>query len=117
MITAYPFVFEHPSVNPSIFTFHLQPRLGLESLEHKVIVAVGTVLVAFIKVLSIFSEAFFTLFACERHFILLPQSVALLLLMAGRTVKPFSAARSPDGNLRIQDVLTHVATGIFVYQC
>lgn len=68
------------------------------------VVTVGTVLVALVKLLHVFAEALFALLAREGHLQRLFQSMRLSVGMALRAVEPLPAAGRTDGDLGVKDV-------------
>lgn len=63
LLGSNPIILQHSAINPSILTLNLQHGLWCNGFEHKVVIAVWAVFVAFLEFFSIFSEGFFALFA------------------------------------------------------
>ena len=66
LLASNPIILQHSAINSSILTLNLQHGLWCNGFEHKVVIAVWAVFVAFLKFFSIFSEGLFALFAGKR---------------------------------------------------
>jgi hypothetical protein len=91
VVGLYTVVLDHAAVDPNILALDRDGRLGHDGVEHKVVIAMRAVLIGLLKLLGVLAEALFALFAGKRHFKLLEERVALLLLVAFGAVEPFSA--------------------------
>ena len=72
---------------------------------HIVIITVRAVLVALLVVGHVLAERLLALFADERHLHRFSELVVLRFGVAFGAVEPLFAARSPDRDLRVEDVL------------
>lgn len=73
------------------------------------VIAVRTVLIAFLKFLCVFAKALLALLASKCHIETLEEGVIFLLLVTFCTVKPFTATWRADGDLGIENVFTHIS--------
>jgi hypothetical protein len=84
-------ILEHPAVHAGIGALNGERGLRHQGLEHKVVVAVGAVLVGVLEVAAVLAEALAALFAGERHLERLEQGVGGLFGVAFGAVVPFFA--------------------------
>lgn len=105
LLRLHPLVLQHARILPHILALDLQPRLGLHSLDQKVVVAVRAVFVALVKLGHVFAEALFAFLAREDHLGGLFEVVGLGVGVALRAVEPLAAAGGADGDLGVEDVL------------
>lgn len=90
-IFAHAVVLEHPGILSQILTLNLEAGLRGDGVEDKVVVAVGAVLVAVVKLLDVLAEALFALFAGKHHFQRRLQVVRFRLGVAFGAIEPFLA--------------------------
>ena len=80
----------------------LESKAKEHKLEtHKVIVTVGTILIALLKLRDIFPEGFLALLTDECHLRRLGEPVGLRFCVALRTIVPQLAAGRADRNLGV----------------
>lgn len=65
LLPSYPIIPQHPTILPSILALKVQHRLWRKCFQDIVIIAMWAVLVAFLELLGVFSEAFLTFLARE----------------------------------------------------
>ena len=94
-----------PGVFPDVLALDLEPGLRGDGVDDKVVVAVGAIFVALLKLLCLLAEALLALFAGKDHLGRLLQRVVGRLLVALGAVKPLLAAGAADGDLGVEDVL------------
>ena len=63
----HPIVLEHPGVLPYVLALDFKSGLRFFRFQNKVVVAVGTVFVAVVKILQVLAEAFLALLAGKDH--------------------------------------------------
>ena len=104
ILTLHALILQHACIFPYVITFDLQPHLRFLRLQQKVVITMRAVLVALIKLVHVFAETLFALFAREDHLHRLFERVRLCVGVALRTVEPLSAARGADRDLGVEDV-------------
>jgi hypothetical protein len=90
-VVSFTLILEHACILAHIIALDLQSRLRRDGLEDKVVVAVGAVLVALVKLLDVLAEALFALFAGKHHFERGLEVVLFRLGVAFCAVEPFLA--------------------------
>jgi len=108
LFPSYTIIPQHPTILPSILALKLQHRLRCTRVQNEVVVTMWAVFIAILEFLRVFSEAFFTFLACERHIEFLEEGMGFVFGMTFWAVIPFSTAGGADGYLGVEDVLTHV---------
>jgi hypothetical protein len=100
LFLALTLVLDETRILSDILTLDLQSGMWRLCFEDKVVVAVRAILVALVKLLNIFAESLFALFASKDHFECWLEVVCLGLGMAFCTIEPFAACcrwRVSDG--------------------
>ena len=108
LLSFYPIVPQHPTVDSRVLAFESQLSLRGNSFQDEVVVAVRAILVRLLKLLGVFPESLFALLAGEGlqmlvpewqkerrgsmyHFSLLEERVVFCLGVAFCAVKPLAA--------------------------
>lgn len=90
-LLSLPLILQHPRIFPDIISLDLQSSVRGDCLEDEMVVAVGAVLVALVKLLDVLAEALFAFLAGKDHFEGGFQSVGLGFGVAFGAVEPFLA--------------------------
>ena len=107
----FTFILEH-LILVTFMLFELNDELTFShiglSLNHVVVIAVGTVLISFLELPDVFAERLLALFTHHDNVKCLLELVVLLLFVAVGAVVPLPAARRANGYLRVINMLAHL---------
>jgi len=106
-ILFYPVIFDHSCIFPGIIAFNPKDRSGSLCVDHVVIIAMRAVFVALLIHFHVLAERLFALLTYESHFHGSFERMGRSFSMTLGTIEPHLAARCPNGNLGIQNMLAH----------